>query len=100
MIICSVANFFQMVVDDHTLILCSNGGLAVGVSSPPFIPRPITSTFGFPGLLEDADYKYETTRILSAENVKGMALTKQSILEESFSPRYRIKARPTRLQRL
>ena len=70
-----------MVVDDHTLIPCPNGRLAVDVSGPLFIPGPITSTLGFPGLLEDGGHKYETTRILSAESVKRMALTKQSTLE-------------------
>ena len=70
-----------MVVDNHTLIPCPNGGLAVNVSGPLFIPRPITSTLGSPGSLEDGGYKYETTRILSAKNVKGIALTKQSVLE-------------------
>ena len=71
-------------------------GLAVNVSSLPFIPRLITSTLGIPGLLEDGGYKYEATRILSAENVKGMTLINRASWKESLSPRYRTKARPTR----
>ncbi|OCK89459.1 uncharacterized protein K441DRAFT_277803 [Cenococcum geophilum 1.58] len=60
-------------------------GLAVNVSSPPFIPRLITSTLGFPRLLEDGGYKYEATRMLSAENVKGMTLVNRASWKESLS---------------